>query len=562
MAFNYSGITTGLLGYSRKNEMFSDSLPFKTVETFSLEIYSSDLFGLSAATIHSHINQQFSGLYYPNIDVKVFNVLGEFQMPSDSIRNTKFNVEVIARSCPNNPSGYSELGNVYYTGIDTGFYQNYSAQLIDFKEDFDFEKGNNGVSSFNHTVSFGLMSGGKPLATQIISGLFKTDYNIPLGIVAFVSGLTGANPDLVQNYYTESYDLIRNSFSFSKKREFLPADYAGLNYNLNHSISLQEDGTFNVNEKCDLKAKISFLQAQQGLGLVYGGAYTRCSDFYNLFNNYANPANCPSNSLTLFTTPKKYTQTFNKPSLEAGYDVSYTNDPRFFNTGVLTQEIIELDVDNKNIVTISDKYDFTFNKRTPNTMSAYNLIVTGFNSAATNINSYYTNSCFYTPSWPMNQTKYSMSWPYNKNKASVNLTYSNNPRNNVTVNGVHFNVLDYTIDNNVPQDMVTEYKVINRPTKFSVLNYAYQSSVGEITVNFTAQIGRLTNEWMTGFREDIGIYLYALYQYGTTLFMAQFNNVVPLNFNFYLADVKYNLNNDGILTMNLKYSYTIKKYLM
>jgi hypothetical protein len=155
-----------------------------------------------------------------------------------------------------------------------------------------------------------------------------------------------------------------------------------------------------------------------------------------------------------------------------------------------------------------------------------------------------------------------MSWPYNKNKASVNLTYSNNPRNNVTVNGVHFNVLDYTIDNNVPQDMVTEYKVINRPTKFSVLNYAYQSSVGEITVNFTAQIGRLTNEWMTGFREDIGIYLYALYQYGTTLFMAQFNNVVPLNFNFYLADVKYNLNNDGILTMNLKYSYTIKKYLM
>lgn len=561
MTFNKVGITTGLLAYSLRKELFSDAIPYRELEVFNYEIYSSDNVNLSAATIQSGIYGEFSSKYSGDINVKVFNVPAEFQFPNDSIRSAKFLVEVEIKRAPSSFSGFSELGTGYYVGLDSGFFQQYSPTLLDFREDFDFDKGENGHPSFNHSVSFGLLSGGKNLATQIISGLFGTDYNIPLGVVAYVNGLTGANPALVQNYYTETYDLIRNSYAFSKKREFLPADSSGLNYNLNHTLSLQEDGNFEINEKCDLKAKISFLQTQQGLGVIYGGAFQRCSDYYNIFKNYGVPNNTPSGS-GLFNTPKKYVQNFNRQSLEGGYEVTYTTDPEFANSGIMIQETIDLDVSNKNIVSLSDKYSFVFNKRATNAQTAYNLINTSYNNSPTIINNYYNNCDFYTAAWPVNLIKYDMSWPNNKNQASLSLAYSNNPRNNVTVYGVNFKTLDYTIDNHVPQDIIQEYKVINRPNKLSVLNYAYQTDKGQITINFNAGIGRQTNELLTGFRTDIGPYLYSLYQHGVDLFMGQFFAIVPLNFTYYLSDVKYTFNSDGMLSMNLQYNYTIKKYIM
>lgn len=558
--FNKEGITTGLLGYSLKKELFGESIPYREVEVFNYELYSTDISGLSPATIQSGLYQEFVSKYSGDINVKVFSAPAEFQFPSDSIRTAKFLATVEVKKIPNT-SGFNELGTGYYLGLDSGFFSQYSPYILDFREDFDFDKGDNGTSNLNHTLSFGLLSGGKNLATQIVSGIFGIDYNIPLGAVAVISGLTGANPNLVQNYYTETYDLIRNTFAFSKKREFLPTDFNGLNYNLNHVAALQEDGTFEVSEKCDLKAKISFLQIQQGMNLIYNGAYTRCSDYYNIFKNYSNTSGAPLNTSNIFNTPKRYIQTFNKPALEASYDVTYTNNPQFANSGVMTQETIELDVNNKNIVNIADKYTFTFNKRSQNSINAYSLITDSFNNSPSNIGNYYTGCDFYTSVWPLNMVKYDMMWSNNKNQASVNLMYSNNPRNNITLNGVHFNVLDYTIENNVPQDIVQEYKIINRPNKLSILNYAYQTQKGEILINFTANIGRQTNELFTGFRTDIGQYLYALYQYGVTLFMGQFSNTIPLNFTYYLSDVKYNFNNDGILTMNLQYTYTIKKYI-
>jgi hypothetical protein len=558
MAFNLQGVTTGILGYSLKKELFGDAILYREVETFSLECYSSDLLNLSPAYIQSGLVQEFSNKYSGDINCKVFNVPSEFQFPSDSIRTAKFTAQVEIKHTPN-LSGFNELGTGYYLGLDSGFFIQYSPLIVDFREDFNFNKGDNGTSSFDHTLSFGLLSGGKPLAIQIVSGIFGTDYNIPLGAVAVVSSLSGANPNLVQNYYTETYDEIRNTFAFSKKREFLPADYNGLNYNLNHILSLQEDGIIDVSEKCDLKAKISFLQAQQGLGLLFNGAYTRCSDYYNIFQGYS--INTGTNNISLFNTPKKYVTTFNNPTLEASYDVTYTNDPEVTSNGVISKELIELDVNNKNIVNISDKYTFNFNKRTVGVLSASSLISGGFNTSPNKMATYYGGCDFYTAAWPLHMIKYDMAWPNNKSQASVDLVYSNNPRNNVTINGVYFNVLDYTIDNNVPEDLITEYKIVNRPNKLSVINYAYQSSVGEIAIKFTSNIGRQCNEFLTGFRTDLSAYLYALYQYGITLFMQQFTNIIPINFSYYLVDVKYNIDSNGVLAMQISFRYTVKKYI-
>jgi hypothetical protein len=561
MSFNLEGISTGLLGYSLRKEFFSDSIPYREVETFNFEFYSTDISGLSPYNIQTNIYNYFTGIYSGNIDCKIFGIPTEFQFPSDNIRTTKFDVSVEVRRVPSNLTGYTELNTSTYSGLNYSFFSGYSTYLLDFKEDFTFDQNENGHQSFNHTVSFGLITGGKTAAMQIISGIFGNDFRTPFGLSVFISGISGANPANVQNYYTESYDLIKNSYSFNKKRDFYPSDATTFTYNLIHSMSLQANGVFDITEKCDLQGKVSFLQATQGLNLLYNNSISRCTDFYNMYNSAIAQPGEPNSIAPLSITPRKYVQTYNIPSLSASYEITYTNDPEFQNGGDSEEEIIELNVDEKNIVTITDKYTFTFNKRNLNFQGAYALLTGAFTTSPSAISGYYAQSCFYQPSWPINMIKMDITWPYNKHQSTIDLSYSNNPRFDVTINNVLFKSLDYTITNLVPVDIVQEYKIINRPNKLSVLNYAYQSEKGAITVNINAGIGRQTNEFVTGFRTDIATYLLALYQYSITLFWQQFSNVLPISFTYFLSDIKYNMNNDGSLNMNVQFTYTYKKYL-
>lgn len=562
MTFNKQGITTGLMGYSLRKELFSDSIPFREVETFNFEVYSSDNANQSPLTIQSGIYSEFVSKYSGDINVKVFNVPAEYVFPNDSIRSAKFIVQVEIRHSPSSLTGFNELSGSFYSGLDGNFFNQYASTLVDFKEDFSFEKGENGNHSLSHEVSFALMTGSKPLATQIISGIYSTDYNLPFGMFALSGSMTGANPNTVQDYYTESFDLIRNSYSFSKKREFLPYDASSFDYNLNHSMNLNENGVFDITEKCDLKGKISFLQAQQGLNLVYAGSQSRCNNFYNTFSSYISQPGEPPSTAPISSTPRKLNQVFDKPSFAASYEVTFTNDPEFTNSGYSQKHIIELEVNQKNIVNISDKYTYTFNKRSPSFGGAYNLLSGTYNTSPTVASGYYANSSYYQSTWPLRMTNVDLTWPYNLHQSNITLDYSNDPRNNVVIGGLMFNTLDVHVENVQPVDIIQEYKIINRPNKLSVLNYAYQTEKGMINVSIDASIGRLSNEFVNGFRTDLTQYVSALYTYGINKFVENFTKMSPINFTYYLSDVKYSLNNDGNVNMTLEFSYTVKKYLM
>jgi hypothetical protein len=562
MTFNKEGITTGLMGYSLKKEFFSDAIPFREVESFTYEIYSTDVTGLSSTTIQSSIYNQFISQYSGDIQVKVFNAPAEYQFPNDSIRSAKFNVQVDIRRNPSFITGYTELTGAYYNGLDSGFFNQYSTALVDFKEDFNFEKSDNGHQSLFHSVSFGLMSGGRNLATQIVSGIFATDYTTPYGISVMISGMTGANPATVQNYYTESYDLIKNDYSFSRKRDFLPYDASAFNYNLNHTMQLNDAGIFDITEKCDLQGKISFLQAKQGLDLVFAGSWDRCNNFYSTFNAYIAQPGLPTSIYSVSTLPRKVNKTYNQPNLTSSYDVTYTNDPQFNNNGYSQEEIINFNINQKNIITIGDKYTFTINKRTPTSQMAYPLLVGAFASSPPNMSGYYSSNAYYDATKPIILTKYEMNWPYNKNISSIEMNYSNDPRNNVIINGLLFKTFDIHVENNQPVDIIEEYKIINRPNKLSVLNYAYQTEKGDVSININAGIGRQTNEFINGFRNDLASYLSALYFYSIDIFVQQFVGIYPVSFTYYLSDIKYSFNNDGMINMTVQFTYTIKKYLM
>jgi hypothetical protein len=162
----------------------------------------------------------------------------------------------------------------------------------------------------------------------------------------------------------------------------------------------------------------------------------------------------------------------------------------------------------------------------------------------------------------MKQLKVDFAWPWRGNKANISLEYSNSPKYFVTINGIPFNYIDSKVASTNPIDIINEYKIVNRPTRTSVLNYAYQTEKGQIVVTVEGGLGRNANEFQTGFRTGYYSSLLSLYKYGIGVFMSQFNNIIPNAFTYYLSDLKYSLNQDGILNVTLTFTYTLKKYMM
>ena len=227
------GLVTGTLAYSLKREFLGSAVALRDVETYDYEIFSVDFSGLSANQIQTQIKNQFYQIYSGDVKVNVFNTQNSYQFPSDSIRSTKYNVSVeLKKPVQNLSSMMPELNSGYYSGIDSSFWFSYGQYLLDFKEEFGFATNSNGNREFNHQVSFGLQTGlpntdsqtgRKSNAQNIASGIFANDKNTTFGI-STLSGIVSSIADntVYRNYYSESYDLFKNSYSFSRKREMLP----------------------------------------------------------------------------------------------------------------------------------------------------------------------------------------------------------------------------------------------------------------------------------------------------------------------------------------------------
>lgn len=559
MAFT-SGIVTGLLGYSLKKEMLGDSLFFRETSTYTYEIYSVYM-ALSPLTIQSGIYTEFKNKYSGDIFVKVFSQPADYSFPNDGIRVSKFNVEVQVRSTPNGLANWTpELDSFSgYQGVDDTFFIGSGKNLVDFKEDFDFTTADNGVQSFSHGLSFTLTTGNKQAATNIAASIFGHDKDNSFGISTMVGSInTVGDSGTYQTYYTESYDTIRNAYSFSRKRDVLPSGAAGYTYNTVHTIDLKEDGIIDIGEKGSVKGKLSFAQSQQGADALIATSYPRCSGVYVSYAPLSTNLSASTVTLSLVNSPLKVMKFHNRPALATEYEVAYTNNPLYSISGALTQETIDVSDLDLGIVELKHRIDFGINKRNATTNFS-GLIASAINSSPSRVSGYYT-----PPVWPLKHIKKSVVWPNRKVKGcSVTMEYSNHPKYFATINGVSYRVLEYKISRSEPVDMISEYKIINRPTKMSVINYAYQTEKGELTVTLEANVGRKSDEFAlgVGFRSDLGGYIANLYGYATSLFFDDFNGQLPLAFTYYLKDVKYTYNSDtGTLQMTVVFSYSMKKY--
>jgi len=588
-----SGLITGSLQVSVQREFLQNSFAIRDVTQLGYEIYSVNL-GFNPLIIQQQIQNQFAQVYSGDIHVNVFQTQNTFTYPSDSLRASKYSVQVEIKSPVNNLSGqFPELSGAYYSGLDTGFWTNYGQYLLGFKESYDFATNQNGNREFNHQLGFSIqtgasgtntVSGRKSYAQQIASGIFQNDSGTQFGLYTMLGEISGlTNPNIFRNYFSESYDLIKNTYSFSRKREELPINASGTVINLNNSLEMNQDGTINVSEKASTYGDISYTVAQTNLENYLSASFNRCSGIYVEFydtgiilqdSQYKNAGLTNVGLLTLINTPVKIVRMYDARSLMANYDVTYTNNPNFSGDGTITSQNFSYNVDTYNRVEATHTFDYTVNRITNNAAYIATKINNTTGQSPTETALYYTNDLAGIASiYPnLNLIKSEISWPNIQTKASAKLYYSNSPIYFVTINGVLFNMLDYTIDNKVPNDIVQEFKIINTPSQQSVLSYAYQTEKGELGINIKASIGKQTTQFYpdgtgqffdineTVGSQNLGQYLNALYMFGGQVFLNNFN-VATTAFNWFISDSKYGFDSDGNMMASLNYCYTIKKRL-
>jgi hypothetical protein len=582
-----SGLITGTLGYSLKREFLANSVALRDVETYDFDIWSVDMVGQNASTVQSGIKRQFTGVYSGDINVSVFETKHQQSWTSDAFRGAQYHVTVEVRKAPANLSSTQpELGSGYYAGLDASFFTGYGPYLLDFKESFTFSTNQNGNREFNHELGFGLKTGWgsdgatatgrKAYAQKIASGIFSNDKNTTLGFTTMVNSvLTLADSGLTRNYFTESYDLMRNTYSFGRKREILPLDATSGTFNLIHSLSLNSDGTTDVTEKGITQGAINFSQAKSFAETYLSSSYSRCSGIYKDFYNSgvmlqdSQYSSLTWNSLiSLINTPTKTIKTYDARSITAGYDVSYTNNPNVTGSGAMISQTVEFDIDTYDKLDASHSFDFSLNKAVLDSGYFLTLMntVTGASPSymANHYASYYPSIYSAYPSFSLTKTE--TSWPNIKSKATTKFTYSNSPSYFVQYDGLTFRVLDYSLDFKKPADIVQEYKIVNRPNKMSVLSYGYQTEKGEFVVNMRISLGKQSDTFFPNgvgqFTIFDGIPLYrwlqAIYKYGGQLMMAELD-FPTMGLQWFIDDSKFNVDSDGNLVVQINYVYTYKK---
>lgn len=560
------------MGFSLKKEMLGDALFMREIATFRYELLSLDFQGMNRQAITANIQNEFRTKYSGDINVKVFEVPTDYSFPNDTIRVGKYNVEVQVRSVPALSSWNSELNgsNPYYKGLDVALMGS-GKNLQDFKEGFSFEVNENGNQVFGHDLSFGLLTGSKGSAIDIASGIFSQDRNTSFGISTMVNAVSQlADPSVYQNYYTETYDTLKNQYSFSRKREVLPSGAANYVFNLVHTLDTKDDGIVDVTEKGTVRGKLSFAGAQGGMESLISSAFARCNNFYGTYALLAVGGFNVATITPLVALPFRTTRMLTPRALAADYEVGYTNNQQFKTDGTITNELFDLQDDQLGIITLKHTLDFTYNKRVaPPTIFA-TLIDTAVTNSPAAASGYFaavvTNGTYgyNTAAPPIHHIKKEVAWPNKKNKgARVVMEYSNHPKYFVGINGVEYRVLDTKVDTTIPADMITEYKVINRPTKYSLMNYAYQTERAQVTVTIDAGIGRNPDEFLILFRNDLSRFVANLYQYAVTIFFKEFINDIPIAFTYYLQDMKYTYNSEqGTLQVSVVFGYTMKKHFL
>ena len=580
------GTYTGLLGYDRVFEHFGDTtLPYRVIETYTYEVIDTDFANLD--DLSSYFSPKFAemlGIFSGDINVTSLDYPNSHDMKEDLVRFQKHNLSVERRTVAdfNRSSEYGLSKNASLSNILP-----HHEILEDFSDSFSFGLSSNGDKTYSHDISFTIRSGDtsapfsliKEKATVIAKELLDNDPT-NLSVLAFDNYGDFVSSGTARSYYNESFDELKNAFTFSKKRDVLPSYSGDYAHNLSHTINYSALGVFNVEEKIKVEGKLEYLQAQNGFEIMLVGSKGRCegilTNYLGMADKIGGGSSTPSNNSLVRT---KLSKTFNIPNLTVEGSLSYTNDPAKFE-GFSRDENFNVSRAQNGVLSIGHEIQYSLYNHISGNMDVQ--IVSGANDIVgvlaadreasfplarailenvTGLNSISTG---------LTRTKTNVKSEDRKKTHSINISYSNDPVYDMSqlidpftssaIGG--FNMMSVDISDQRPADIINEYKIINRPSKTSVLSYGYQQEPARVSISFKGNIPRRSDSKTDNFITPLyypTTEANQLLKYGQYLFLS--TNLLPYGsaFNYYLADIKYNFTSSNDFGMTLEFAYSKKR---
>jgi len=325
-----------LLGFKKTNQFLNSNFRFGSRVEYEIEGYFIDLqndIGVSGLVSASEFFRTGLQDYQPIIlngnDFGKGRVLSFSNNDANSLQYSTYNLSIEGFQSGN----LSNLSGKYYSGLAplvTGNTILESPYLLeDFSEDFNINRDGDQFS-YTHSINIKYASGDGVIITPIqrAKGLATEIFQTVEPPFELLDSFPGQNffTGAVDEKFNESYDLVNNSVSISRKFSTYTSGFEKYSVKRSHNFTKQADGIISVSENGSIKAKSFSIEVDlsEAIKSEISGSYGRCSETYLAYgNSSALPSGAISNSQTIdnFAGEANYIISFN--DADSNYGENY-----------------------------------------------------------------------------------------------------------------------------------------------------------------------------------------------------------------------------------------------
>lgn len=500
MNIDFTNITN--LSFTKENRFFGDGIArYRSLKNYSMEgvLHSGQAINNNTITAFPNITGYYNN---DNFDTVTINgtSLGKGRITSvniprgDHIKRGLYTVNFTVYDT----GDLSILnGDPNYAGLNT---INSSELLEDFSETFNFNTSTNNTFSYEHSLNIRYLedtSSAITLAKNLANIIFSASLPFP-----FLSdpSITSDYDTAGKKYYTESFNLITKSCSFTKKFEILNTPQTNYSNEYKHTISIDTDGTINVSENGRIKIKSTpFTTYIDGaINTVLGGAHGRCT---NVFTNILGSADVALGDYEpLIATPVQHGKTINKLAGEVEYTINFTNDKYFYSKSSFFgahEFTVSLDKNQEEIVTVNENGSFTINKseiEDVNKTNVINLAQTLMSDASTRCSNFYA---IVPNGTSLKELGRNIDFKNNFKVLNYTINYTDDPT--ILTNNSNFTRISYEMGVDKSKHIYQKYRIpnINPFGSTAGSEYLYagdQSDLGNFYINVKAVAKRGLSE--------------------------------------------------------------------
>ena len=472
---------------------------------------------------------------YDDIIVNNFNlgkgIITNISFPDDNpiiIGDYTYDIEVIKNTDFSNISSSSTTyGSTLYNLKDL---------INNFDEKFDFEYAQDGTYTCRHSITLQYFNDKTDVITKcknLANTLFNE--NLSLGLIGKFAGAY-SSLRTKKNYYSESYDLINKTCTFTKEIEINENLSSSYSNKISHSLTFGEDGKITVQEQGLIKAldDTQSFTADNYFSTELSKSFTRCQ---NVFDSYSSKYGLSSKD-SLYNAPHDLGKTINLVDNSLEYSVSYVNDPTF--EGGLTHSYsITINQNADNVNTYSEEGEIYLNAPL-GTILNLNQFKTKYLEAKNRADSSY-------PTY--NTSNRSMSYEkvdaYYGNRFTYKIEKNNEQKNNLT-DSPDYKSLEITIQDTAPSEIYREYIIANKNPKNILFSRGNQVEMGARTVQINGVLTKPSIDvWSTPWVIPLG----------DLKNIAVSNAFSSLTTEAYITDVSYSYGSDYNFSFNISIMY-------